>query len=278
MKQLLLVFLLFCCALDSSAQSDGENICIGKTIQIRSNILSETRKLNIYLPPNYSKNDTTHYSVIYLLDGGLDEDFIHVVGLVQFNTFSWVHQIPNSIVVGIVNVDRERDMTYPTNITDFKKRFPNTGGSTKFIDFIEQELKPHIRNTYKTNNEDMIIGQSLGGLLATEILLKRPQLFDRYLILSPSLWWDDGSLLKNDYKLSLSYPNVPTKVYIAVGKEGLTPGNPPHVMEVDANLLVDKIRKTGNKQIQLSFDYLPHEDHATIGHQAILNGFKALYP
>ncbi|HEY1031631.1 MAG TPA: alpha/beta hydrolase, partial [Flavipsychrobacter sp.] len=84
--------------------------------------------------------------------------------------------------------------------------------------------------------------------------------------------WDNGSLL--DKKM----PNTsqPISVYIAVGKEGLTPGTPPHVMEVDANVLADKLKQSNNKHIKCYFDYLPDEDHATIGHQAVMNAFKML--
>ena len=63
---------------------------------------------------------------------------------------------------------------------------------------IEKELQPYIETKYKTNNDKTIIGQSLGGLFATEVLLKKPTLFNKYIIISPSLWWDNGSLLNQN--------------------------------------------------------------------------------
>jgi predicted alpha/beta superfamily hydrolase len=124
----------------------------------------------------------------------------------------------------------------------------------------------------------MLIGQSLGGLLATEILLKRPLLFNKYIIISPSLWWDNGSLLNQASTLLEEKFDRPTAVYIGVGKEGLTPGANPRVMEVDANLLADKIRAGNSKQVTVQFDYLPQEDHATIMHIAVFNALRLLYP
>ena len=123
----------------------------------------------------------------------------------------------------------------------------------------------------------MLIGQSLGGLLATEILLKYPEMFNKYLIISPSIWWDDGSLLKKPIE-TLEKLNQKTEVYVGVGKEGLAPSEFPHVMEVDANLLVEKLNSAKNKNLTIYFDYLPDEDHATISHQAIFNGLRSLYP
>jgi uncharacterized protein len=251
---------------------------LGLIDEIQSKALAEKRILNIYLPEGYKQSDTTKYPVIYLLDGSADEDFIHIVGLVQFNSFEWVKQMPKSIVIGIATVDRKRDFTFPTSIERDQRSYPTTGHSDKFISFIEKELEPYIQSKYKTNSNKTIIGQSLGGLLAAEILIKKPTLFNQYIIISPSLWWDNGSLLKQESKISEPNFNQLTKVYIAVGKEGLTPTEIPRVMEVDANLLTEKMKGFKNNNLSVYFDFLPQENHATIMHQAVSNAFKFLYP
>lgn len=250
---------------------------LGETLEINSIALGENRIINIYLPVGYNKNDTTQYPVIYLLDGAADEDFIHVVGLIQFNNFEWINRVPKSIVVGIANVDRKRDFTYPSTIKEDQKSYPTTGHSASFINFIESELQPFIEKKYKGNLSKTIIGQSLGGLLATEVLLKKPQLFNQYIIISPSIWWDNGSLLN----LPLDHLNkiqLKSQIYIGVGKEGLSPGKTPRLMETDAQLLSERLKQIQNNNIQVFFDYLPQEDHATITHQAIFNALRMLYP
>ena len=142
----------------ASAQTDnGKPFVLGVIEEIQSTQLAEKRILNIYLPEGYDKNDTTKYPVIYLLDGSADEDFIHVVGLVQFNNFSWINRVPKSIVVGIANVDRKRDFTYPTTIEEEKKRYPTAGHSHKFIAFIEKELQPFIEKKYKTDSSKIAL-------------------------------------------------------------------------------------------------------------------------
>jgi uncharacterized protein len=251
---------------------------LGVIDEIQSKELAEKRILNIYLPEGYTPNDTIKYPVIYLLDGSADEDFIHIVGLVQFNSFEWINQVPKSIVVGIATIDRRRDYTFPTTIEEDKKTYPTTGHSDKFILFIENELQPFIEKKYKTTASKTIIGQSLGGLLATEILLKKPTLFNKYIIISPSLWWNNGSLLNQNSKMLEASFNQQTHIYIGVGKEGLAPTAIPRVMEVDANLLTEKIKATKSKYVKVYFDYLPQENHATIMHQAVSNSFKLLYP
>jgi hypothetical protein len=245
---------------------------LGVIDQVQSKVLNEKRILNIYLPEGYNAQDTVKYPVIYLLDGSADEDFIHIAGLVQFNSFEWVNRVPRSIVVGIATVDRRRDFTFPTTIEADKKKNPTSGHSDKFIAFIEKELQPFIQQKYKVTDSKTIIGQSLGGLLATEILLKKPTLFNCYIIVSPSLWWNNGSLLDQPTPAIAN-----TTIYIGVGKEGLTPTQIPRVMEVDANLLADQLKNKNYKNTTIHFDYLPDEDHATILHQAVSNAFRSLY-
>jgi hypothetical protein len=241
---------------------------IGLIDSLQSIELNETRRLNIYLPEGYSADSAQTYNVIYLLDGSADEDFIHVSGLVQFCNFSWINILPATIVVGISNVDRKRDFTFSTTIQKDKNDFPTTGESAKFISFIENELQPYINRTYKTNGNKMLIGQSLGGLLATEILYSKPQLFNQYLIVSPSLWWNAESLLKgNPEILNGNYSNN-TELFVAVGNEG-------KIMERDAKKLYKQLKKSKAPNLSVEFKFLGNKNHATIMHQAILNGFEA---
>ncbi|WP_337968962.1 alpha/beta hydrolase-fold protein [uncultured Flavobacterium sp.] len=270
--------LIFSQAKKSKTTETAKPFVLGVIDEIQSQELGEKRILNIYLPDGYKPEDATKYPVIYLLDGSADEDFIHIVGLVQFNSFEWINQVPKSIVVGIATVDRRRDFTFPTTIEKDQKKFPTTGHSDKFIAFIEKELQPFIDKKYKTTDSKTIIGQSLGGLLETEILLKKPTLFNKYVIVSPSIWWDNGSILNLDSPIFQENFTQQTDIYIAVGKEGLTPTEIPRVMEVDANLLAEKIKATKSKNIKVYFDYFPKENHATILHPAVSNSFRFFYP
>lgn len=263
--------LLFCAAV-AHAQPAGRPFILGTTVQLHSAILNEDRTLNIYLPEGYNPADTATYPVIYLLDGSRDEDFIHIVGLVMFNSFPWVGRLQTSIVVGIANIDRKRDFTFPTTVAADLAAYPTTGHAATFTAFLEKELMPYIEKNYRTASPKTLIGESLGGLLAAGILLQQPALFSRYIIISPSLWWDGGSLL---ILPPASHYSPGTQVYIGVGKEGPTPGANPRVMEVDANLLAAKLMQPKNPNLTVFFDYLPDETHATIGHQAAQNAFKA---
>lgn len=274
-----ILFISLCMAGRAVAQTNTRPFVLGQVDEIQSQTLGEKRILNIYLPEGYNPKDTVKYPVIYLLDGGAGEDFIHVAGLIQFNSFEWINRVPKSILVGIASTDRRRDFTYPTTIAADKKKYPTTGASANFIKFIETELQPYINEHYKASASKTLIGESLGGLFAAEILFKKPLLFDHYIIVSPSLWWDNGSLLRQSPEILKPEFAQKTTVYVGVGKEGLTSNDEnAHVMEVDANLLADKIKSTKSKTVTVYFDYLPQEDHATVMHQAVFNALRMLYP
>ncbi|WP_408030490.1 alpha/beta hydrolase [Tenacibaculum xiamenense] len=239
---------------------------IGEIIELPSNILNEKRTLNIYLPHNYDKNKSKTYPVIYLLDGSADEDFIHVAGAVQFLSFSWINILPETIVVGIGNVDRKRDFTYPSGNEIDQRELPTQGHSGKFIQFIEKELQPFINQRYRTASVKTLIGQSLGGLLATEILFKHSHLFDNYLIVSPSLWWDDEKLQKSTPISHKSHKNV----YIAVGTEG-------KVMERVAKDLYKHLKSDARDNVTLHFEFLKNKTHGDTLHQAVYNALELIF-
>ncbi|SEW38540.1 hypothetical protein SAMN05421841_2478 [Chryseobacterium wanjuense] len=242
-------------------------LTIGEIRTIKSKILNEDRTVNIYLPQNFDK--TKSYPIIYLLDGSMNEDFIHVTGLVQF--FNLMYSVPETIVVGIANIDRKRDFTFHTDLKDLQKDYPTTGHSDKFINFLEKELKPYIESQFKTTDK-YLFGQSLGGLLATEILLKKPEMFNNYFIISPSLWWDDESLLKQANQLLTKIPDSKKFIYVSVGK-----GEHP-VMVKDAEDLYDILKKSNKKNWTVEYKMMETDNHATILHRSLYEGLVKLFP
>ncbi|MCU0433217.1 MAG: alpha/beta hydrolase-fold protein [Bacteroidia bacterium] len=240
---------------------------MGVIHQLWSAGLGEMRTLNIYLPMEYEADSSRTFPVIYLLDGAADEDFPHIAGLTQFMT---MYELMNpSIVVGIANTDRKRDFTFPTTIAKDKQDFPTSGGSAKFISFIEKELQPYIGSHFRINGNRTLIGQSLGGLLATEVLLKKPDLFETYIIVSPSLWWDNESLLKQAPALMKENSPGAKRIYVSVGHEH-------RIMRRDARAL-SRTLKRGAGNAFVYFDYLPHETHATILHRSVYNALELLH-
>jgi hypothetical protein len=249
-----------------SLESEQRPLQIGHQLVFQSRVLQQERLLNVYLPESYHPDSTQRYPVIYLLDGSMFEDFLHIVGITQFESYPWIDLMPECIVVGISNVDRKHDFTYPTTVKKDLEAFPTTGGSAEFITCLSSEIQPLIESTYRCSVTRVLIGQSLGGLLASEILLKKPELFTHYLIVSPSLWWDKESLLELAVPAAVSQK----KVCIAVGSEG-------SVMIRTARTLNQKLTAVVPDPENLSFIFMPEFDHGDILHQAAYKGLAALF-
>jgi len=259
---------LFVFTILSSQNPVIKDLKIGEKVTLNSKILNEKRTLNIYLPQTYDK--TKSYPVIYILDGSMNEDFLHLVGLQQF--FNMQFKMPDFIIVGIANVDRKRDFTFHTDLKDLQKDYPTTGHSDKFIEFVEKELQPFINKNYKTDKTKYVIGQSLGGLLATEILLNKPELFTHYFIISPSLWWDDESLLNKANSLLAAQKDDERFVYVSVGK------NEHKTMVKDADGLYQVLKNSGKKNLKLEYNLMNDDNHATILHKSVYEGLLKLFP
>lgn len=249
------------------AQQGGKPFVFGEVHSFESAALGETRVLNIWLPAGYNPDTNQTYPVIYVLDGSAHEDFPHIAGLVQF--LNMYELAPKSIVVGIANVNRYRDFTHKTEDPEDLEYNPDGGGSAPFLLFLESEVQPFVELNFKTNGHKTIIGQSLGGLLGMEILLTKPSLFDRYLLVSPSTWWNKESLLKSAPALLAEHQPKDKSVFIAYGKEH------PMMMR-GAKELYGALKKYNGEGNHLHLEYMPEENHATILHNAAYKGLGFL--
>ena len=273
-KRIVTVLILAMSSLLITAQ-DVDKRYEGKTVfpfgvveEINSVELNEKRVLNIYLPEGYNPDSTQTYPVIYVLDGSANEDFPHIAGLCQF--LNMYDLLPKSIVVGIANVDRYRDFTYPSTVKRDKKDIPTSGGSPAFIRFIEKELQPFMAKNYKVSDFKTLIGQSLGGLVATEILMTKPKLFNDYIIVSPSLWWDKEILVHKSEEYFKNHPEINARVFVSLGKE-----HP--VMHKVADELVASMKNSGNRNLHVWYEPILDENHATILHLAVYNAFMRFH-
>jgi predicted alpha/beta superfamily hydrolase len=242
-------------------------LVIGETFTIESKTLGETRRINVYLPPAYAASAASRLPVLYMPDGGMAEDFLHVAGLVQVSVGNGTMR--PFIVVGIENTERRRDLTGPTRVDEDRRIAPRVGGSAAFRTFIRSELMPAITNRYRTTAETAIMGESLAGLFVVETLLLEPTLFDTYIAIDPSLWWNGNELVTSAAKQWASIPHSRTKtVYLASSSD-----DREHLTRQLAALLEKSARAT----LTLHYQPMPGETHATIYHPAALGAIRLLF-
>lgn len=214
--------LLLLAALGAPAQSQpapariATPIEIGTSHRLPSKSLREERIVNVVLPASYSKDRTRRYPVLYLIDGGIDQDLLHIAGVVQLGAV-WGRSA-EAIVVGIETRDRRRELVGPTADPELRKRYPTAGSSAQFRAFVRNEVKPLIERSYRTDGHDAVLGESLAGLFVLETYLAEPAMFDGYAAVDPSLWWDKEALSKAA-AAKLGTGQLEHPLFIALAKE-----------------------------------------------------------
>lgn len=218
--RVLSLFGLLCFAtMGSSAQEVAPPV--PQRLDIHSNVLKEDRVIWVRTPPGYQQSKGI-YPVLYQTDapGHVNE----IGSTIDFLVGNG--RMPALIVVGIANTDRTRDLT-PTH-ADVKNpdgtvdAHPTSGGADRFLDFIQTELIPEMEKRYRTAPYRIFAGHSLGGLLAIHALITRPNLFNAYIAVSPSLQWDDGHTLHQAQEFFATHSEVKKTLFFSLANEGST--------------------------------------------------------
>jgi predicted alpha/beta superfamily hydrolase len=242
-------------------------LVVGDTFTIDSRILGETRRINVYMPPGYAESRDTRLPVLYMPDGGIAEDFLHVAGLVQISVSNATMR--PFLLVGIENTQRRRDLTGPTRNEQDKKIAPRVGGSEAFRRFIRDELMPQVRGRYRTTSEAAIVGESLAGLFVVETFLVEPELFDTYIAIDPSLWWNNEELVNSAAERLRSRPNLEKTLYFASSDE-------KGIAEITQRF-AEVMSKNASSRIHWHYERMPEEKHSTIYHPSALKAFRAVF-
>lgn len=209
------IFLIGCLTACTAQQNDP--IPAHDSFTIESAETSETRQINVYLPPGYSESGTTHYPVIYMPDGGIREDFPHIANTIDQAIVAGEMQAV--LLVGIENTERRRDMTGPTEVAEDRKIAKEVGGSAAFRAFIASELMPRINAEYRVSDDTGIIGESAAALFIVETFFLQPDLFDKYIAISPALWWNNHELVRLAGTRLQKYPGMDIDLYLSSATE-----------------------------------------------------------
>lgn len=188
------------------------------TFVLASRHTRETRVINVYLPPGYTREGQgVAYPTLYLPDGGAKEYFPRLAHALDAGIRAGT--VRPMLLVGIESTQRRRDLTGPTSVASDRSIAPRVGGSAAFRAFIAEELIPAVESRYRVAASRGIIGESLAGLFVVETLFEQPALFDTYLALSPSLWWNDAALVKGAKSRMAAGPALQGRLFVASANE-----------------------------------------------------------
>ena len=129
--------------------------------------------------------------------------------------------VPPVVVVGVGYRRRSRRDPPPSHHglhPDGGSGWPGSGGGAGSRTMLREHVLPVVASVAPTVRDLTLFGHSLGGMFSVTDWMAEDRLFDRYVISSPSLWWDDHALLRE----SVPVPRAPA--YLAIGSEGIRHG------------------------------------------------------
>jgi predicted alpha/beta superfamily hydrolase len=247
-------------------QPPADSIPPHESFTLESRVLSETRRINVFTPPGYRAAMEERYPVLYMPDGGIKEDFPHVVN--TLDSLGAAGLVRAFIVVGVENTERRRDMTGPTTVASDSGIARKVGGSAAFRQFIRDELMPEIRSRYRTTDETAIVGESLAGLFVMETFFLEPALFNRYLAMSPSVWWNDRELVRRAEERIPGLTGLNRALYFTVANEC-------EIMS-GTDELARQLHDHASPDLLWFYEPMPEQEHSTIYRAAAPIAFKRL--
>lgn len=243
----------------------------GTSFQLLSEVYGTSREINVYIPeiPEWGQGYfETPLSVLYLIDGGLDQDFFHIAALSNLTLINAERQ--PMIVVGVRTHNRRAEISPKATDARYQSdEFEGWGGSHMFRRHLIEEVKPFIEARFETGRE-AIIGESLAGLFIVETFLETPDAFDDFISISPSLWWDDRRLSKQAPALLKKHGASDRRLYLTMADEGGT-------MRLGLNELLEALEKAEDT-VEVKFvDRENSDTHASIYHHAARDALSWMF-
>lgn len=236
---------------------------VTQELAIISTSLGEKRELIIFLPAGYESTES-RYPVLYLTDGDIQGP--HTAGTVDY--LAKFEQIPPMIVVGIVNPAKTRVRDLTISSID-KQNLNQLQNIDLFLNFVEKEVIPLVKQRYRTLDYQILSGTSHGGQFAINTMVKRPNLFQGVIAISPSLYWGNKQLLKLAEQ-ALKSDQLQGQLFVSIAKEE------PIMTEAYQEFL-DLFGKYPNNGLVVKSQIFNNETHNTTVHQGMYAGLKNLF-
>jgi len=264
------------CSLAKAEANYSFEIKNSQIVTIESKVLGRKYDLNIKVPRHYFKqeNKSKKYPVLYLNDA--PHTFKVAAGVTHFPSMD------KAIVVGISfahgengQYSRVRDLTPETDESWIKY---TTGGASKYLEFIEDEVFAFVETNYRIDvNQRILAGHSLGGLFGAWVLLTKPELFSNYILTSPSLWYKRDWIFDLEEKYFKKHTSLKAKIYMATGAlETLANGMRNDMVEGHVKFL-KRLRLRNYQGIKIKDEIVDGTDHYSTFPVGLSKGLMFIY-
>ena len=258
------------------ADPSGEPIVIGSAHKIESTVYGETKLVAVRLPRGYGENLEKRYPVVFSVDGGPEQDFELLSGIAAEAEMST--SFDPFILIGVRTDNRYAQLTPPLEriepkaLTDVFGDRMQPNGAPEFREYLARDVIPWATSRYRTDRK-ILTAASLGGLFVVDTLLERPDMFDEYIALTPSVWWDDGRIAEEAARKLAAQAPSDRRIYITMGDEGV--GNRTGEW---LEKLISAFSSSAPEGMKWAFvDRSGSEEHRTMALMGWLDAFRTLY-
>ncbi|QQS51664.1 MAG: esterase [Bacteroidota bacterium] len=206
-------------------QAFAQPIARVKNVKIQSKVLNQEREILIYTPVDYDWRTNEYFNVIYVFDSQNREFFDYTSSIISFLTDG----NKSFIVVGIsspynekLDYSRNNDLLPVLETENSKNRYGKySGNADNFLSYVELEVIPFVNSKYRTLNQNIAVGHSLGASFILFSLLEKPNLFQNYIAISPNFEYDEDKLSKKLTNFDYTKIKKPTFIYLSNANEGI---------------------------------------------------------
>ena len=256
------------------ADPDGEPIVVGSVHRIASSVYGKEQVLTVRLPRGYADDAEATYPIVFSVDGGPNQDFEILAGIAAEAEFSTSFE--PFILIGVKTDHRYSQLTPPSVMPEEMERqwegYITPGGAPNFRRYLAEDVIPWAMNRYRGDRK-VLTAASLGGLFVLDTFLETPDMFDDYIALTPSHWWDAGEWARSFPEKLATHDASDRRVWFTMGDEGV--GN---AGEERLETMVDAFENHAPEGLRWAFvDRSMSEEHRTMAMVSWLDAFRTLF-
>lgn len=264
-----LIFLAFdFCITTAYSQNVQVELPGTQVIKFTSAINNQDYELYISLPNSYSDTNK-RYPVFYVLDG----EWYFAMASSVCGALLYEGSVPEMIIVGIgwrnkEERSRNRDFTSIALTED-----SSSGGAPKFLNILKTEIIKKIDSSFRTDKKNNTLsGGSLAGFFALYALFHEPTLFNRYIVCSPTLQWDDGITFKTEKKFAETNHELNVKMFISSSEaeESLFPAT-------NFQKFISQLKTSNYKRLDLDTLVVEEMSHVSQSPYSIARGLQFVF-
>jgi predicted alpha/beta superfamily hydrolase len=241
-------------------------------IQMESELTGRNHELIVFLPDSYESSPEKEYPVLYFLDAYWDMPLLYAI----HGQLVWDNVLPELIMVGFSYPGEDADYgeLRARDLTPRKVGSDNstTGDGPKFLQFIEDTVIPYIESRYRAKKDERAIsGSSLGGLFTLYAMYEKPNLFKRFISISPAVDFDKRYLFKLDSAFVKNNKSLPVRLFLSQGGDEYVLFRQP-IVEFQ-----DKISKHNYKDFALLNYTIEGERHSGVKSEGYSRGLRWVF-